>query len=148
MVPATCTRFSWTRPSVAERYFSPGDVEALIPALTNIMEGVMKAHTDAAAVEQGITTERQRIALAGGSVVDREAWRGERARLEELTRLVQEGLGRIVALGGVPKDLSLGLVDFPHRRRGEVVNLCWKLGERDVRFWHGLDEGYAARKPL
>jgi hypothetical protein len=28
------------------------------------------------------------------------------------------------------------------------VNLCWRRGEPRVRFWHGLDEGYAARKPL
>ena len=57
-------------------------------------------------------------------------------------------LNRILALGGVPKDVGLGLVDFPHRRGGEVVNLCWKFGEREIRFWHGLDEGYAGRKPL
>ena len=46
------------------------------------------------------------------------------------------------------KDLDTGLVDFPHLRDGEVVNLCWKHGEDAVRFWHGFDEGYAHRKPL
>jgi hypothetical protein len=30
----------------------------------------------------------------------------------------------------------------------QTVNLCWKYGEPSVRFWHGLDEGYAQRKPL
>jgi hypothetical protein len=40
------------------------------------------------------------------------------------------------------------LVDFPHLRRGEEVNLCWKYGEREIRHWHGLDEGYSGRKPL
>ena len=45
-------------------------------------------------------------------------------------------------------DLSLGLVDFLHLRNGREVNLCWKYGEREIRHWHGLDEGYAARKPL
>ena len=54
----------------------------------------------------------------------------------------------MLALGGVPKDLGLGLVDFPHLRRGQTVNLCWKYGEQEIRFWHGLDEGYTARKPL
>ena len=57
-------------------------------------------------------------------------------------------LEEIHALGGVPKDIGLGLVDFPHRRDGRVVNLCWKHGESRVRWWHGLDEGYAARRPL
>jgi hypothetical protein len=54
----------------------------------------------------------------------------------------------ITALGGVPKDLETGLVDFPHRRQGQVVNLCWKHGEKEIRYWHGLDEGFAGRKPL
>jgi hypothetical protein len=44
--------------------------------------------------------------------------------------------------------VDLGLVDFPHVREGRVVNLCWKYGEREIRFWHGLDEGYTGRKSL
>ena len=52
-------------------------------------------------------------------------------------------------MGGVVKDLETGLVDFPGRGpAGPVVNLCWKLGEAAVRFWHGMDEGFAQRKPL
>jgi hypothetical protein len=133
---------------VAERYFSPADVEALIPVLTQIMEGVMKTQAEVAVLQDRINRERRRITLSGGGVIDRQAWRAEQTDLEVLTRRVQDGLSRILALGGVPKDLGLGLVDFPHRRAGEVVNLCWKFGEREVRFWHGLDEGYAGRKPL
>jgi hypothetical protein len=133
---------------MAERYFSPAEVEALIPVLSEIMEGVMKAQAEAAGLQERVNSERHRITLSGGGVIDREAWRAERARLEALTTRAQEGLSRIVALGGVPKDAGLGLVDFPHRRAGEVVHLCWKFGEREIRFWHGLDEGYAGRKPL
>jgi hypothetical protein len=133
---------------VAERTFTPAEVEALIPVLTEIMEGVMGARAEATALQEHTQAERHRIAVVGGGVIDREAWRAGQARLEVLTRRVEEGLNRILALGGVPKDMGLGLVDFPHRRAGEVVNLCWKFGEREIRFWHGLDEGYAGRKPL
>jgi hypothetical protein len=48
----------------------------------------------------------------------------------------------------VTKDLALGLVDFLHVRDGREVNLCWRFGEDAVRHWHGLDEGYASRRPL
>ena len=34
------------------------------------------------------------------------------------------------------------------RREGEQILLCWKLGEDDIRYWHGADEGFAGRKPL
>lgn len=46
------------------------------------------------------------------------------------------------------KDLDEGLLDFPARRGDEDVLLCWKVGEPEVAFWHGLEEGFAGRKPL
>jgi hypothetical protein len=112
------------------------------------MEGVMRAQAEAAEARSHLGAEQQRIAVAGGGVLDRRAWRETTERLERATRAVQAGLEAIASLGGVPKDLSLGLVDFPHRRGDDVVNLCWKYGEQEIRFWHGLDEGYAGRKPL
>jgi len=133
---------------VAERYFSVAEVEALIPALTRLMKHVMSANAEASEARERLQAEQQRIALAGGGVLDRRAWRADRDRIERLTAQMQQGLGEIVELGGAPKDLGLGLVDFLHLRDGREVNLCWKYGEREVRHWHGLDEGYAGRKPL
>jgi hypothetical protein len=60
----------------------------------------------------------------------------------------QSALAQLQEVGGALKDLDLGLVDFYGLRGGEVVFLCWKLGEERVRFWHTLDSGYAARQPL
>jgi hypothetical protein len=133
---------------VAERYFSAAEVEALIPRLTTIMESVMAAHTDAGAARDQLQAEQQRIAMAESGVLDQRAWRADKERVERLTAEIQRGLDQILKLGGVPKDLGLGLVDFPHLRHGEEVNLCWKFGEREIRHWHGVDEGYAGRKPL
>lgn len=133
---------------MAERYFTPGEVEALIPTLARTMEAVMAAHADASAARDRLRDEQHRIAMTGGGVLDRTAWRADSERVETLAGQVKEGLDAILALGGVPKDLGLGLVDFLHLRDGEEVHLCWKFGERRITWWHGLDEGYAARKPL
>jgi len=133
---------------VAERYFTPEEVGALIPTLASVMEGVMRAHAEVTEARERLHAERERIAQAGGGVVDRAAWRAESERIARLTERIQAGLQEVARLGGTPKDLGLGLVDFPHLRDGRVVHLCWRHGERDVRWWHGLDEGYAARKPL
>jgi len=131
-----------------DRYFKPGDVRALIPALTEIMEGVMAANEGAAEARESLRAEQQRITFSGGGVLDADRWRAARGRLQSLTARIETALEEIGRLGGVTKDLGLGLVDFPHLRDGRVVNLCWKYGERDIGFWHGLDEGFAARKPL
>lgn len=133
---------------MAERYFSVAEVEALIPMLTPLMKRVMSANAEASQARERLQAEQQRIALSGGGVLDQRAWRADRDRIERLTAEMQRALGEIVELGGAPKDLGLGLVDFLHLRDGREVNLCWKCGEREIRHWHGLDEGYAGRKPL
>jgi hypothetical protein len=51
-------------------------------------------------------------------------------------------------LGCVLKDMGTGLIDFPAVRLGTRVWLCWKLGEETVSFWHSLNEGFAARRPI
>src|SRR4029077_6125658 len=52
------------------------------------------------------------------------------------------------ALGGEVKDIEQGLVAFPARRRGEDILLCWRLGEKTIGFWHGLESGDAGRPPI
>ena len=133
---------------MSSRYFSPREVEALIPQLTRIMTGVMAAQAEASESASRLHGERERIARSGGGTFDREAWQRDRARVDEKTAAIQAGLAEIAALGGETKDLSMGLVDFRHLLDGREVNLCWRYGETSIGFWHGLDEGYARRKPL
>ena len=41
-----------------------------------------------------------------------------------------------------------GLIDFPSYRDGELIELCWKLGEERVEHWHRIGEGFTGRKKL
>jgi len=133
---------------VAERYFDRDEVERLIPQLTRIMERVMAAQTAATESKQWRQEEQRRIEQSGGGVIDQRAWKAASERVERGARDVRQGLEQVQALGGVPKDLGLGLVDFLHLRDGREVNLCWRYGEQKITHWHGLDEGYSSRKPL
>jgi len=133
---------------VSERYFGPDEVERLIPRLTPIMERVMAAHAEGGEARAWLQREQQRITMAGGGVVDQALWRATRERLDRSARTVQEGLAAIQEMGGVTKDLGLGLVDFLHLREGREVNLCWRYGEERITHWHGLSEGYTKRQPL
>ena len=131
-----------------ERYFGPKDVERLIPRLTRIMQRVMAANAAGAEAREALAAEQKHSTLAGGAVVDQAAWKARADRLERSAKDVRSGLEEIQGLGGTTKDLELGLVDFPHLRDGREVNLCWRFGEERITHWHGLDEGYARRKPL
>ena len=133
---------------MTERYFTLDEVEALIPKLTGLIERLQAAHADVKRLRERLEAEKRRLTLAGGGMLDQARWRADGARLESASKEAQAVLDELQGLGGVAKDVELGLVDFPHLRDGRVVSLCWKHGESRVRWWHGLDEGYTARKPL
>lgn len=59
-----------------------------------------------------------------------------------------EVLGRLEELQVPLRDVSLGLVDFPHERDGRRVWLCWMSDEDEIGYWHETDEGASSRKPL
>jgi hypothetical protein len=133
---------------VSDRYWQPHEVEALIPRLTEIMDRLRAAQAEAEEARAWLAAEQERITLTGGGVLDQAAWRAAKERQDARAAIMREGLEEIEGLGGVTKDLQMGLVDFLHLRGGREVNLCWKYGEKRITHWHGLDEGYARRKPL
>jgi hypothetical protein len=50
--------------------------------------------------------------------------------------------------GIVLRDADTGLIDFPARRDGRLVYLCWRPDEDLVGHWHEVDSGFGGRKPL
>lgn len=134
------------------RLFTPDQVDRLIPRLTELMETAIGRYRQALALQERLRDDRARVSASGGERRDAMDWKARAERLDGLGIEVRQILQDVQALGGVVKDLETGLVDFPGRGPagpdGPVVNLCWKLGEDAVRFWHGMDEGFAQRKPL
>jgi hypothetical protein len=137
---------------MSERLFTPAEVNQLIPHLTELMESVQARHRQALALQERLREDRARVAASGGERIDSQEWKARAERLDGLGIEVRHLLQEIAEMGGVTKDIEMGLVDFPGRgpaeTRGATVNLCWKLGEEAVEFWHGMNEGYANRKPL
>ncbi|MGE3801418.1 MAG: DUF2203 domain-containing protein [Candidatus Kapaibacterium sp.] len=55
----------------------------------------------------------------------------------------------LTAKGVVIKDISRGLIDFPTiRANGEEVYLCYLLGEKEIEYWHGIEDGFAGRQSV
>jgi len=54
----------------------------------------------------------------------------------------------LAALGVRCKDHRIGLVDFPGTMDDRPVDLCWRLGEPAVQYWHEIGAGYAGRHPI
>ncbi|OLZ10566.1 DUF2203 domain-containing protein [Sulfobacillus thermosulfidooxidans] len=68
---------------------------------------------------------------------------------KEFDQVVAEAnqlLATINQLGCRVTDVEIGLVDFPAEINGQPVYLCWRVDEESVKYYHGLEEGYAGRK--
>ena len=98
--------------------------------------------------QQQVLAEFQALVSKNGGAFPGEKLAQAKREGERLTGEIQEGVQQIESWGCVVKDLDHGLVDFLTHRGQEQVFLCWRLGEPEIRFWHGLKEGFAGRKPL
>ncbi|MCW5892567.1 MAG: DUF2203 domain-containing protein [bacterium] len=126
------------------KLFSLEEANACVPQLAMRVERLQRAALRLEAERTGLAQERG----VDPDLVDTadllRARPAVRILIEELDALV----GEIEETGAQLKDVRLGLVDFPHRRDGEVVLLCWQFGEPEVAFWHGEADGFAGRRPL
>ncbi len=69
-------------------------------------------------------------------------------QLMKEARLFEKGLEELSALGAQLKSMEEGLVDFCAARGEELVYLCWKEGELQIRYWHDAESGFSGRHPL
>jgi len=132
---------------MAERHFTPEEANELLPRVRPIAESLVehrRAFTVAAARRARLTAH---ISGNGGDFDPQEP-RELEAELEREAEGVARAVAELQALGVQVKDLDTGLVDFPALRDGEEVLLCWRVGEAEVAWWHGADEGFAGRKRL
>jgi len=133
---------------VADRYFNRHEAEELLPSIAPELEQVRKRKQTADRLNQELAQAAARIMVLGGSMPPHQDLAKKRAESLRLTAQLQQAVDKIQETGCVVKDVDEGLVDFPSLRDGQEVYLCWKLGEERIAYWHGIEEGFAGRKPL
>ena len=130
-----------------DRTFTPEEANAALAEVRPLVERMVAAREALLDAQRRQAQLVGRVASNGGGLTppDVSAVAAEVQRAgAELVAVLEE----LERLGVQVKDLDRGLVDFPCEHRGRAVLLCWELGEDEVAFWHGADEGFAGRKPL
>ena len=127
--------------------FTPAEANSALPEVRPVAERLVALRVRMRELER---TQRELVTAIGGNgggyaASDLNAAQSELSGLADAAIACVE---RLEELGVVVKDLDLGLLDFPAEHDGGEVLLCWHVGEDSVSFWHGLDEGYAGRKPI
>jgi hypothetical protein len=128
--------------------FTLGEAQTLLPVLEALLKRAQTAATRAAELELEMQALSQRIFLSGGMHVDVVAAARRRAEHEKAVQEAKDTLAELEAIGVQLKDLEQGLLDFPCVLDGQTVLLCWKLGEKEIGYWHSTEDGFAGRKPL
>ena len=131
-----------------DRLFNRQEAEALLPLIEPMLTGAIENKRRLEQLEADFAQVQNRILLYGGLLPPYGVLAQKRMEREALVGAVRDTVSEIESNGCVVKDLEMGLVDFPSIVNDEQVYLCWKLGERGIRFWHRTDEGFAGRKPL
>ncbi len=129
------------------RHFTPASANEALDEIRPLVEELV-AHRRA---QQRAQAEREELAakIAGnGGGIDAQRLADLEAEAERERIGIARCVNKIHGRGAIVKDLGEGLVDFPAQREGEEILLCWKLGEDDVAFWHGLEEGFAGRRSI
>ena len=131
------------------RFFTEEEANDALTVVRPTVERLVAARRAFLHVARRLESVQGRVAGNGGGL-DPERVRELHEQVANAGSVVAAVVAELEALGVQVKDLDQGLVDFParHPERDEPVLLCWRLGEDDVAYWHGLEEGFAGRKPL
>jgi len=133
---------------MSEKTFSLDEAHSLLPVLESLLRTAIsgkKLMEDVDAEMQALT---HRIFLNGGTHVDVVATARRKAEKAKAERRAKDALAEIDSIGVQVKDIDIGLLDFPCDVEGQIVLLCWKMGEPSITHWHSPEEGFAGRKPI
>jgi hypothetical protein len=132
---------------VVDRIFTPEEANAALADVRPLAERMVRQRRRLRRLLERRAGLERRIA-SNGSGLDAAELEGLRAAAEAAATEIARCVEGIRELGAEVKDLDRGLIDFPARREGERVLLCWHVGEDEIAFWHGEHEGFAGRRPL
>ena len=118
-----------------DRTFTLEQALLLMPDLLSRADDAVKVRADLVELQSALN--RGTTSSLGGLP---EA-KGLEARLSDI-------LGWFSAEGLDLKGIAPLLLDFPAELDGDTVLLCWLEGERELRWYHKPEHGFAGRRPI
>jgi hypothetical protein len=132
---------------MAPRYFTPDEANEALDELRPVAEEMVERRRELVEAQERRASLGAQVGANGGDLTPSDFAEAD-DELERAASALARCIEQIQAAGVLIKDLDRGLLDFPSRREGEDVLLCWHVGEDEIAYYHGLDEGFAGRKPL
>ena len=118
------------------KYFTPSEAKKTLPLVRKIVKDILD------------TTKEMRLIAedVDGKIESSDTWNQVQKMVNEVNSFIQE----LEEIGCLYKDwnFTIVLVDFPSVIEGREVYLCWRSDEDDIKYYHGIEEGYPGRKPI
>jgi hypothetical protein len=124
----------------SKKIFTLEEANDVIPELLGWVPEIQKLSNSMNRDFPDIRNAREKAKWSGGSVQGTSYL----SVVLKYNHLIQ----KIESIGCEIKGIREGLVDFPSIREGREVYLCWRMPEKEIRFWHGLDAGFSGRQPI
>jgi hypothetical protein len=133
---------------MSDRTFTLDEAQTLLPILESLLKQAIAAKKLIEETDAALQETAHRIFLNGGTLLNVVHLARRKAERAKAIQRIKDAVAEIDATGVQVKDLDIGLLDFPCKVEGEIVLLCWKLGETNITHWHSTTEGFAGRKPI
>lgn len=108
-----------------------------IPLVRRIVADIVKQHKKVCHLEDKCHMRRPGVSEEEQASLGRQYSK----HLDKLRDLAEE----LTAVGCELKDWRQGLIDFAALYQGREVDLCWRLGEEKVEYWHEVGAGFPGR---
>jgi hypothetical protein len=131
---------------MSSRTFTLAEAQDLLPVLESLLHTSIEGKKLMESVDAEFQAIAHKVFMNGGMSLNVVHLSRRKAEREKAIQRVKDAMAEIDAIGVQVKDLDIGLLDFPCEVDGQVVLLCWKLGEKTITHWHGVSEGFAGRK--
>ncbi len=137
-------------PDQSPKTFTVDEANTLLPHVKPLIERLQGLQRSIAQTSQQLDERVRKVSAGNGYPIPslQQEIKDLTAQQLRLLEQFQSALKGLEELGCWLKDLNAGLIDFYGLRDGELILLCWKLGEDRIRFWHTPEAGFAGRQSL
>ncbi len=122
-------------------YFTINEANEILPTVIKKFEYAVSCKNEISKIEQ-------QLQLTVSTTNSFEEYVTMKRKLNSVITKFYRSIEDLENTGAVIKSLDQGLLDFPSKRFEEEVWLCWKYGEKEIKFWHDKDSGFMGRKPI
>jgi len=134
--------------AVATRTYHLHEANQALPQVRRLVGQIVELSAQLDELTDQVRIAEYRMRRDGATALDQERHEESTTALRSAEDDLVTAVEGLQAMGVLLKEPRTGLVDFLSYRDGELVELCWQLGEDRVAHWHRIGEGFQGRKPV